>query len=341
MRKLFLEMLALLSRGEDLVLVTVIAGSGSTPRGAGARMIVRMDGSSMGTIGGGAVEYHAGILAAEGLKEKKSYAKSFQLAKNQIADLGMICGGDVSVYFQYINSADQSFQDICRKGLEFCEKDEDSWLITDITDETAWAMGIYSKSQGLVGLTLPETESLKVKKPSQVVIENRVYYSEPLVSAGKVFIFGGGHVAQELVPVISHLGFRCVVFDDREEFANRELFPQAEDTLVGDFEQIHNYIEVTDCDYLVIMTRGHQFDYLIQRQALKTDACYIGVIGSRNKLKTLSGKLMEEGFTQKDIQRFYGPIGTPILAETPAEIAISIAGELIKIRAEREGRSKH
>lgn len=340
MKRLFTEIQRLLAEGEDLVLVTVIAGSGSTPRGAGARMIVRTDGTTMGTIGGGAVEYRASLMGQDVLKEKASFTKGFRLVKNDVADLGMICGGDVVVYFQYISPEHQTFAATCSTILEALDQDEDSWIITDITDETAWNMGIYRESTGLCGLEADETDPLLESKAVQVTIGNRQYYSEPLVRAGKVYVFGGGHVAQELVPVLHHVGFRCVVYDDRKEFANRELFPQAEDTVVGDFEQAFTRISVKEQDYVVIMTRGHQCDFLIQRQVLKTKAHYIGVMGSRQKIQSLSGKLKAEGFTQEDIDRFHSPIGTAISAETPAEIAISVAGELIQARASREGRAR-
>lgn len=338
MKKLFMEIKRLLEAGEDLVLETVIAGSGSAPRGAGARMIVRRDGSTLGTIGGGAVEYKSSQLGMDVLKERKSYTKGFKLAKNQAADLGMICGGDVVVYYQYISPDNQAFLATCDRILDALTKDEDSWIVTDITDETAWSAGLYSKSNGLTGIQAEDTAPLAAAKAVQVTVGNRRYYSEPLVRAGKVYVFGGGHVAQELVPVISHIGFRCVVYDDRETFANKGLFPQAVETIVGDFEHIADFVDITSNDYICIMSRGHQYDFMIQKQVLRTPAHYIGVMGSRTKLMTLAGKLREEGFTDADINRFQSPIGTAILAETPAEIAISIAGELIRTRALRDGR---
>lgn len=153
MKQLFEEMKQILEQGDDLVLVTVIAGSGSTPRGAGARMIVRKDGTTMGTIGGGAVEYQAGRMALDVLESKSSFSKGFKLVKGQVADLGMICGGDVVVYFQYVSPDNQAFLAICEEGIQACERDEDSWIITDITDETAWAVGIYSESRGFAGIS--------------------------------------------------------------------------------------------------------------------------------------------------------------------------------------------
>ena len=187
MKQLFEEMKQILEQGDDLVLVTVIAGSGSTPRGAGARMIVRKDGTTMGTIGGGAVEYQAGRMALDVLESKSSFSKGFKLVKGQVADLGMICGGDVVVYFQYVSPDNQAFLAICEEGVQACERDEDSWIITDITDETAWAVGIYSESRGFAGITVEgDIEPLTQAKAVQTSVSGRKFYREPIQRGGTV-----------------------------------------------------------------------------------------------------------------------------------------------------------
>ena len=137
-------------------------------------------------------------------------------------------------------------------------------------------------------------------------------------------------MAQELVPVLNHLNFTCIVFDDRPEFANPDIFPEAEKCIVGSFEHLNDYIEIGPQDFVCIMTRGHQFDYLVEKQILKTPASYIGVMGSRSKTKIIREKLLADGFREEEVSRLKSPIGLDIKAETPAEIAISIAGELIQ-----------
>ena len=334
MRELFEKLKKHLEQGEAAVLVTVIASSGSTPRGAGSRMLVDKEGLVCGTIGGGAVEYKAMGIAKEALEKKSSYTHGFTLTRNQVADIGMVCGGDVTVYFQYVDPEDRTFRAFLEQILEALSRDEDSWLLLDITDETCWKMGLYRRGEAL-GMDLPEEmdKSFGVKA-LQREAGGRKYYVEPLVQAGTVYVFGGGHVAQELVPVLAHVGFRCVVMDDREEFANPQVFPQAKRTVVGDLERISDYVQITERDYVCIMTRGHQFDYYVQRQALAAKPRYIGVMGSRNKIKVTTEKLLADGFTLEEIQFCHMPIGTNILAQTPAEIAISVAGELICVRAE-------
>ena len=338
MKKLFEIMAESLTKDEDVVLVTVIAGSGSTPRGAGARMLVKKNGYTYGTIGGGAVEYKAQQLAAEVLNEKKSFTKGFNLVPNQVADLGMICGGNVVVYFQYIKGKNKDMINLCEIVKKQFNEGKDTWLITDITDETAWGMGIYSENTSLKGIEIEDMSDLLGSKAVQVNVNSKRYYSEQIVNSGIVYIFGGGHVAQELVPVISHIGFRCVVIDDREEFANPKLFPKAYDTIACDYKDFFINTKIKQSDYIAIMTRGHQYDLVIQMEALRTEACYIGVMGSKTKIKALSKKILENGFSDEDIKRFRTPIGTDIKAETPGEIAISIAGELIETRAIRKAK---
>lgn len=346
MRVLFEEIKKAMEAGEPTVLVTIISSTGSTPRGAGSRMLVRRDKSTLGTVGGGAVEYRAQQAALEVLRTGGSHTEGFSLSRAKTADIGMVCGGDVSVYFQYISPDNTAFSGLCDEILKALEKDEDSWLILDITDEACWQMGIYRKGFGITGMDRESREIPETREREWFTVQagcreggGRKYYIESLVQAGSVYVFGGGHVAQELVPLLSHVGFRCVVMDDRPEFANPRVFPDAVRTVVGDLEHIDRSVTVKPTDYVCIMTRGHQYDYYVQKQTLLCKPCYIGVMGSRNKIRVVTEKLLEDGFSREEIESCHMPIGTAILAETPAEIAVSIAGELIAVRAGRLGRA--
>lgn len=176
---------------------------------------------------------------------------------------------------------------------------------------------------------------------SQAVISrenDHFYYVEPLVQSGTAYVFGGGHVAQELVPVLKKVGFRCVIMDDREMFANRQVFPDADQVIVGDMERIGDYVSIRPQDYVCVMTRGHQFDYYVQKQALALKPCYLGVMGSKNKIRVVTERLLEDGFSNEEIKACHMPIGLGIHAETPQEIAVSVAAEMISVRAERLGK---
>ena len=301
-------------------------------------MIVTEEGRIWGTIGGGAVEYRASLMAKQVLDEKNSFGHAFSLTKDDIQNLGMICGGAVQVYFHYIPKDNVSYMEAARKALELFEKNEDFWMISNLTKSGVF--GLYSKTAGFCSLEKAEWILPYLGRSPKVVKENEEeFFVEQVHFSERVFVFGGGHVAQELVPVLSHVGFRCVVMDDREEFANEALFPQAEEVKLIDFERIADFVEIGKEDYVCVMTRGHSYDTSVQAQILKTPASYIGVIGSASKKAAVYKKLYEMGFTEADTDRITSPIGLSIKAETPAEIAISIAGQMILHRAEKNNRS--
>ena len=148
-------------------------------------------------------------------------------------------------------------------------------------------------------------------------------------------IFGAGHISKALVPLLSSVGFRPVVFDDRPQFATRERFPQADQVVCGDFTRIRDYLTVEPEDYVVIMTNGHEYDFQSQVQVLQGKTAYVGVIGSRKKTAFVNQRLRDAGISNEAIAFVHTPIGTAIKAVTPEEIAVSIAGEMILVRAER------
>lgn len=329
MKKLLEKMLHDIENG-PVMLVSVTAASGSTPRGAGAMMVVAPDGSFQGTIGGGAVEYAAQKRAGELLKEGRSESKGYVLSKADVAGLGMICGGDVTVYFQYITKDNAA---PFRYLSEAMDRDESVWLVRTKDGELFTSTGVWGDS-GLMFTDAVSGDQVRPMLRSRAMLSDEMYV-EPISLAGKTYVFGGGHVAQELVPVLSHVGFRCVVFEDRPDFAKRELFPEAFGIVLGDFDRISEKIKIGPADNAIIMTRGHGFDFEVIAQVLATPASYIGCIGSGKKVAATRARLFNErGIGEDEFARVHTPIGLKILAETPAEIAISIAGEMIKYRAE-------
>ena len=334
MQKLFIEMQKRLENKEDTVLVTVVASSGSTPRGAGARMLVGRKGHISGTVGGGAVEQRSIELAMEVLKKRTSATKRFILHKNQVEDLGMICGGNVTLFFRFIGGDDARMLTLCHTALEQFDEKETTWLVTEMTDSLDGSIGLYSEKLGISGDIPPEAAEYLSGRTCTFEYDGRQFYAEQILFSGFVYIFGGGHVSQELVPVLSHLGFRCMVFDDRPEFVSRELFPDASDVRLVRLDDVKEMGQVCSDDYIIVLTRGHSFDQAVEEQALRTPARYIGVIGSSHKKALVEKSIMEHGFTRADLDRVTAPIGLlNIKAETPAEIAISIAGQLIALRA--------
>ena len=320
-----------LTHGEALVLVTVIASSGATPRGAGSRMLGGKEGRICGTIGGGAVEDRSEQIAAEVLAEKTSLGHDFTLTKDDVQNLGMICGGACNVFFHYIPAGDEHTIMLCEEAEEQFRKGNALWLLTDVGENGQ--MGLYAHDLGYWGILV--SDSLPLSRHPERIGD---IFAEQINAPGKVYVFGGGHVAQELVPVLSHVGFRCVVMDDREEFTRPELFPGAETVIRGDLTRLENYLSITNEDYVCVMTRGHSHDTVVQAQVLKCHPTYCGVIGSPHKAAGVRKTLKEEyGLTDEELDLVTTPIGLPIKGETPAEIAISIAAQMILHRAERNG----
>ena len=149
----------------------------------------------------------------------------------------------------------------------------------------------------------------------------------------KLFVVGAGHIAVPLVKIAKVLDFHVTVIDDRLLYANRERFPDADDVLVGDMAQMLKEMTITASCYIVLITRGHAYDEPCLRQIMHGDAKYIGMIGSRRRIKACFQRFRdEEKVTEEAIERIYAPIGLDIATETPAEIALSILGEVIKVR---------
>ena len=326
---LFEALRDLLARGEDGVLVTVTASSGSVPRGAGAHMLVTAQGRVCGSIGGGPVERRAEEEALAVLQSGNCAARCFRLGEGGAEDVGMVCGGGVSVWFQYLSGP--RALEAAEGALAAMAEGERCWLAEDLS---GGGLAVYGERRGAVGGPLPQRliEALG-DRPCRTELDGRLWYTEPLAGAGRVFIFGGGHVAQALVPALAAVGFRCVVVEDRPEFCIPRLFPGAAQVRLVEMDRLKESLEVGAEDYVCVMTRGHANDAACEAFALTTPARYIGVMGSRRKTAWVNGVLREKGFTDADLARVTTPIGLDIGAETPAEIAVSVAAQLIQVRA--------
>ena len=149
----------------------------------------------------------------------------------------------------------------------------------------------------------------------------------------RVLLFGGGHVGTELVPVLEHIGFDVWVFDNRQEFASPDRHPKAKKCILCDYENISASVEVLPEDYVAVMSHGHLYDREILLQVMKAHPAYVGCIGSRKKVAATKQFLSENGISDADLDQLHSPIGIDILGDTPEEIAISIAAELIRHRA--------
>lgn len=345
MENIYQEALKLIKQGEDFSLATIITRDGSAPRGPGAKMIIHRDGTILGTIGGGLLEAVVMSKASDVFNNKKAIVEEFHLKGKDFSEIDMTCGGDLKVLIDYIDSSNP----INLEVFNFLNSDSDisqnGFLITMIPeDEFEFEMQkhliIFNDGSciGQCSFDINELLSILVKAPIYKVIklkDNKKLIIESLKTVFSAVIFGAGHVGQKVAKLLKFIGFRVIVIDDREEFANSERFPFADKLHVVDqFNENINFLNITSNTYLIIVTRGHINDEIMLKFALKTEAGYIGMIGSKTKRDTIYKNIKEKGFTEQDIARVHAPIGLSIGAETPEEIAVSIVAEIVKVRSE-------
>ncbi len=206
---------------------------------------------------------------------------------------------------------------------------------------------IKTKKSGIYDFSLTPEEKLGIDMQcggdAQISVEYIDHqkvkdFGKEMELDSKAYIFGGGHVGKEVQRVLSYLGFASHVLDDRKEFANRERFPGATTvTVLADYYSAFEGLDIDENSYIIIVTRGHSWDYEVLKTALKYKTpAYLGMIGSKRKNKTIFDKLLKDGFSQDDLKRVHAPIGLEIGAETPEEIAISIAAEIIQVKANHD-----
>lgn len=246
-------------KGIETAVVTVLEVKGSSPGKEGAMMAVFSDGSILGTVGGGALEYEFIQEALKAIKENKSCEKSFELTEK--GSLHMKCGGFVRAYIK-----------------------------------------VFAKRE-------------------------------------KFLIMGGGHLGAELYTLGKFLNKYVVVFDDREEFANRERFPEADEIIFGKMEETIKNYSVDENSYIIIVTRGHENDKECLKAILdkKVSPKYIGMVGSRGKVLSTYKELLDEGYSKEELKKIYSPIGLDISSSEPKEIALGIMAEITAVKNQKTG----
>lgn len=334
----------LLEKKESFCLATILFKAGSAPREAGTKMIVKNDFSIIGTIGGGILEALTIKSCKDVFENKCSIVKYFSLSNNTAASYGMVCGGKEKVLVEFVDANNPSTVDIYTKSWHLKEKCTNFVMITKIGEEEKeflnhdkWICGettFYGSEVNDIQIILKQIrENFKSLKIETLSINEDNYLIEPILGNETVYIFGAGHVSQKLAMMTKMVDFKTVILDDRREFANKERFKDADDIIVlPSFDNVCEQVEINKESYIIIVTRGHAYDKDVLAQALKTNAKYIGMIGSKTKVKYIFDKLLEEGFLQQEIDRTFAPIGLSIYAQTPEEIAVSITAEMIKIR---------
>ncbi|MBW2220354.1 MAG: XdhC family protein [Deltaproteobacteria bacterium] len=347
MEDIFSAVADILKKGEDLALIRIVSDKGSTPRSAGAMMVISRSRQIVGTIGGGMVDATAIKKGMEVFENTCSAVSLIDMSAKEAAGADMICGGMLEFLCEYIPSNNhtihvfdsiRAIQKECRRHILCTEFNKDGECLKalrrfllkdgDTNQEFSISPDLQSRLWD-TGKTLAGS--------AMVVINGRKYCIDVLENNDSLFIFGAGHVAKEVAALAINVGFRAVVLDDREEFANEKRFPAPAEIIVLDsFNDCFENFAIDENSYVVIVTRGHMHDKNVLEQALRTSAGYIGMIGSKKKRNAIYKTLLSGGFTDEDLKRVQSPIGLPIDTDTPEEIAVSIVGQLIHSRSKKK-----
>lgn len=329
MERIFENARSALSAGENAVLAIILDSSGSTPRGEGAKMLVRENGALSGTIGGGPMEF----AAAKAGSELMNGGGQAQIMEFDMQGHGekpeAVCGGRASVCLYPLGAAELPvFETLCR-----CARKRESAVFGLWSEDGAYSLFCIAGDK-VTAPGMDEDTAARCAAACEgaaVHDDERLAYVETLAVTPRVLLMGGGHVAHATAQVAAIAGFEICVMDDREEFANPGRFPMAKCIVCKRYDELP--VEETGTnDYIVVVTRGHKNDREALEWALKTNACYIGMIGSIAKRDAIYDALRAAGVSQERIDFVHSPIGLPIGGRAPGDIAVSITAELISER---------
>jgi len=339
------EMIRLLERGERFAVATLVDARGSTPQKAGARLVARAEGSSLGTLGGGCIEAEARDAAVAVLAGGPPRVLDFELTEDIAVDYGLACGGTERIL---IALADPGQLDTLRAIRDAGGRRGALVTIIDSRDATegrtiaVWQDGNVDGDAASFDIEALASarELIAERHPRPRIVRagsGAEYLIEPRKPAPEIVIVGGGHVGLAVAQAARFAGYRVAVIDDRAEFANAERFPDADALVVGDIEQALAAYPITETSAVVIVTRGHKYDYQALAVAARSPAFYVGLMGSRRKVALIYRQLIDDGIPSERLRDIHAPIGLNIGAVTPEEIALSIVAEITMARLGGDG----
>ena len=342
MRDIVRRLLAAMESQTPLAYCRLVETRGSTPQKAGATMLVFEDGSQQGTLGGGCVEAEVKRRALGLLQEGRSEVCKFQLDNDYGWDDGLICGGRMQILVEPIAGSDESqryFRTLAERigsGQGVTEAivfDADSSGLIAPTSYLFDAGGSCLASLHAEGIPpTAVTQQLRplVSRPRPYAIQGIAFL--PVLPRCRLVIVGGGHVGKAVGDLSVQLDFDLWVVDDREEYVAEERFPKAQRRIAGSIDQVLPSLEITPDTYCLIVTRGHNHDEEALFHLVNRGARYVGLIGSRRKIKMIFDDLLAEGVSAESLAKVHAPLGIDIGSQTVPEIAVSICAELVAHR---------
>ena len=351
--------------GETVAVATVVAARGSTPRGVGARMIVRANGDIVGSVGGGCGEARVFWEAARVLAEGGARLAEVDLTGELSDESATHCGGIMEVLVDRASwEGDQgcglSYRQVV-EAVEHAAAARATLAVATVVADTAGPGGLPAGSKWLVGADGscrgrgPAGFAAALGDAGAAAIArgggHRLWLAS---SAGgwrtdperrglglfldivppppALIVVGAGHIGQPVAEIGRLLDFHVTVVDDRPAFANPERFPGADRLATGDVATTLAGLTIDASTWIVLVTRGHQHDEAALQAVIGSDAAYVGMIGSRRRVREVFRHLSDAGVPKERLARVRAPIGLAIGAETPAEIAVAIAAELVQAR---------
>ena len=352
MKPVYKEAANLARQNREFVLATVVNTKGSTPQKPGATLLVRSDGSTVGTLGGGCVEGDIWFAAREVLRERSGPVfKDYYLNEDIAARDGLVCGGSMFFYIEpFVQSSEaivmtNEIEDAFEGGQSLAT----ATVVNAMTLELGARILVHEDGTTQGSLGNAKVDAVAIAAANEVMpmgkavhlttIEGDEFFVSGFTSPATLVLIGGGHVNLQVAKIAQMLGFRIFVTDDRPEFANRERFSMAEDTSVGPYDQGLDAFQITKNTAIVIGSRGHHFDDLATEAAVKTDATYVGLLGSMRKTIMIYEALLRRGIPPERLKQVHSPIGLDLGGRSPEEIAVSIMSEIVAFRHGHDGGS--
>lgn len=337
-----------LGEGSAVALSSIVSMEGSTPRERGSKMVIAAEGKTFSTVGGGLMEATAISESVKVLETGQSKFIGIDMTGSDTSSPDMICGGSVVMLLDYITDSGTNRKIFTQMG-ELIDKSQSFYFVMAYSKSVhdinvlghclLFANGRTIGDKVISERVMPalREERHNISSTDLLEMDGRKYVIDSIRGIKTVYCFGAGHVAIPTAHIASLTGFRVVVVDDREEYANQERFPDSDKVVViNDYNHALEGFEIDEDSFIVILTRGHRYDREVLEQSIKTNAGYIGMISSRKKRDSLYETLIRERIaTVKDLERVHSPIGLSIGGETPEKIAVSIIAEMISERVKK------
>jgi len=350
MKHIYRRLLEILDRRGRAALALVIDTEGSAPQVPGSAAVFSAAGLEAGTVGGGILEATVQGVARRALDDRLCRLVRIALDAGEVEADGAVCGGSISILVDPL--ADEE-RPVFERAMAAHGARKAGALLTTLQPLQADLVSVakdWLPRERFRELALPgrgdavrrEIEQAWTSaEPRLVPLKDDRLFIEPVVPSPRLIIAGAGHVGKAVAHLGSLLDFEVTVIDDRAEFANKDNLPDADVVTVRDIAAAVASVPDEPDNYFVIVTRGHRHDADALRACIKRRTAYIGMIGSRHKVGLLEREFLEKGWaTAEEWGRVHTPIGLPIRSRTVAEIAVSIAAELVKVRAERQAEVK-